>query len=207
MIEEFIANSFRAGSALLEALKHRDAHTEAHCTRVARYAWHTARKFDYAESDLGCIVSAAVLHDIGKIGVPDTILLKDGKLEPVEFEIIKQHSEIGAAIVEKLDIPTSSKVAQLVRWHHERIDGGGYPDGLSGDAIPLGARIISTVDAFDAMTSDRCYRKGTGSRKAFETLKREQEFRFGRDVIDALAEVVEEYGDDLIIHDEVTPCD
>lgn len=207
MIEQFIANSFRAGSALLEALKHRDAHTEAHCTRVARYAWYTAKQLDIADSMLGCIVSGAVLHDVGKIGIPDDVLLKNGALDAEEFEVIKLHSSIGASIVEKLDIPTADKVSTLVRGHHERLDGRGYPDGLSGEQIPLGARIISAVDAFDAITSTRCYRQGLQVNDALAKLQTEQDARFGADVIGALAGVIAQHGQDLVIREEVLPCD
>jgi len=206
MIEEFINTSFRAAAALLAALKHRDAHTEEHCTRVARLAWLTGRELGLSEADNACLVSGAILHDVGKIGIPDKVLLKNGALDAEQFDVIKRHSEIGANIVEKLEIPTAIKVSQLVRWHHERIDGGGYPDGLRGDEIPIGARIISTVDAFDAITSDRCYREGVDAALAVQQLKREQECRFGADIVSALESVVEDHGNNLILGDVYLHC-
>ncbi len=199
MIEEFIATSFRAGAALLTALKHRDHYTEAHCTRVARLAWYTGEQLGVAKSDLGCLISAAVLHDVGKIGIPDNILLYSGSLDSYQYEEIKAHSAIGANIVEKLDIPTASRVAELVRWHHERVDGKGYPDGLTKDEIPLGARIISVVDAFDAITSTRRYRLGLEVDEALAELEAEAEQRFGEDVVAALKTVVKEKDDSLTL--------
>ncbi len=215
MIEEFIDTSFRAAAALLAALKHRDAHTEEHCSRVARLAWLTARELGFSETDTGCLVSGAILHDVGKIGIPDEVLLKNGALDAEQFEVIKRHSEIGcvfrlkeigANIVEKLEIPTAGKVSKLVRWHHERIDGGGYPDGLRGDEIPIGARVISAVDAFDAITSDRCYRDGVDAVTAVRQLEREQDSRFGADVVSALESVVAKHGDKLILGQVYLHC-
>ena len=206
MIEEFIGTSFRAGAALLTALKHRDHYTEAHCTRVARLAWHTGEALGVALSDLGCLISAAVLHDVGKIGIPDRILLYSGSLDSYQYEEIKAHSEIGANIVEKLDIPTARRVAELVRWHHERVDGQGYPDGLTEDEIPLGARIISVVDAFDAITSTRRYRLGLEVNEALLQLEAEAGTRFGVDVVAALKQVVGENGDSLELEQTAFGC-
>ncbi len=192
MIEEFIEHSFKAGAALLTALKHRDAYTEAHCARVAHLAFYMGNKLGLSEDELACLVSASILHDIGKIGVSDDLLLKPNALVPIEFEVMKSHTIIGASIVEKLDIPTAAEVAQLVRWHHERIDGTGYPDGLKGDEIPIGARIISIVDAFDALTSFRVYRQGISTDQALEKLQQEANDRYGLGIMEALRQVLQE---------------
>ncbi len=127
---------------------------------------------------------AAILHDIGKIAVPSDILRKPGKLTAEEFEQIKTHSDVGGRLLER--IPFTRSVAPLVRAIHERYDGGGYPDNLSGDDIPLGARIVGTCDAFDAMITDRPYRNGMPQEDAVAELHRCSGTQFDPRVVDAL---------------------
>ncbi|HSD20978.1 MAG TPA: HD domain-containing phosphohydrolase [Anaeromyxobacter sp.] len=144
--------------SLVAALDAREHETSDHSQRVVRYTLAVARRLGIAEKDLPDIGRGALLHDIGKIGVPDAILLKPAKLTPAEWEEMRKHPQTGFNIlqsVEFLDVP-----AQVVLSHQERFDGGGYPRGLAGDAIPIGARIFAIADCFDAMTSDRPYRKG-----------------------------------------------
>ncbi len=137
------------------ALDSRDVGTEAHSRRVHGYALATARMHGLMEEELVDLAHGVLLHDIGKIGIPDNILLKPGSLTPDEWAIMRRHPEIGRRLI--ANIPFLKGAVPIVYCHHERWDGTGYPQGLKGGAIPLGARIFSVVDAFDAMTFDRPY--------------------------------------------------
>jgi putative nucleotidyltransferase with HDIG domain len=148
---------------LVAALDAREHETSDHSQRVVRYTLAVARRLGIAERDLPDIGRGALLHDIGKIGVPDAILLKPAKLTQEEWTEMRKHPQIGFNILKSVDF--LGVPAQIVLAHQERYDGRGYPHGLSGDAIPIGARIFAIADAFDAMTSDRPYRKA-GSREA-----------------------------------------
>jgi putative nucleotidyltransferase with HDIG domain len=144
--------------ALGAALDLRDVETEGHSRRVAANARRIAEQLGGAGEDLQRIERGAFLHDIGKIGVPDAVLRKPGPLTDDEWAMMRRHAEIGARVLER--IPFLQPAAELVAAHHERWDGTGYPYGLAGTDIPLGARIFAVVDAYDAMTSDRPYRRG-----------------------------------------------
>jgi putative nucleotidyltransferase with HDIG domain len=161
----------RAGDALQAALMHRDEYTQAHCERVSQLALQIGRQCKLGQRELGSLRVAAIFHDIGKIGVPDRVLLKEGRLDAAEYEIMKTHSVIGASIVQKIDLPEAAEAAGVIRWHHEHMDGSGYPDGLRGEAIPVAARIISVVDAFDALTSQRCYRSALTAKQALGRMR------------------------------------
>ena len=139
------------------ALDSRDVGTESHSRRVHGYALATARAHGLGEEELTDLAHGVLLHDIGKIGIPDAILLKPGPLTKDEWTIMRTHPEIGRRLIE--NIPFLKGAVPIVYCHHERWDGNGYPRGLKGDDIPLGARIFSVVDAFDAMTFDRPYSK------------------------------------------------
>ena len=144
--------------ALGQALDERDKYTWEHCTRLVLLATKTAENCGLDASDKQTIKVAALLHDIGKIGVPDHILLKPDRLTADEWEIIKTHSVKGERIVRELKIKDKwINAAHLVRHHHEHLNGNGYPDGLTGEDIPFGSRIISIVDSYDAMTTTRSY--------------------------------------------------
>jgi cyclic di-GMP phosphodiesterase len=135
----------------------RDPYTEDHCDRLAQYATTLGTALGLDREELDALYRGAFIHDIGKIAIPDRLLLKKGKLTRAEHTLMKQHTIIGDELcrtVRSLEI-----VRPIVRHHHERLDGRGYPDGLAGDAIPLLARIVSVVDVFDALTTDRPYRK------------------------------------------------
>jgi response regulator RpfG family c-di-GMP phosphodiesterase len=153
--------------ALGSALDTRDVGTEAHSRRVHGYALATAREHGVAEQNQPDLAHGVLLHDIGKIGIPDAILLKPGPLTPGEWTIMRRHPEIGRALIEK--IPFLRGAVPIVWSHHEKWDGTGYPRGLKGAEIPLGARIFMVVDAFDAMTFDRPYSKA----KPFDVAKAE----------------------------------
>ncbi len=144
-------------SALASAIDAKDTYTNGHSGRVARYAREIAKRAGYTGSRLQNIYIMGILHDVGKIGIPDTVINKTAKLTDEEYNMIKKHPVMGAVILEKIkEIP---RLAEGARWHHERYDGKGYPDGLSGEEIPEEARIIAVADAYDAMTSHRSYHK------------------------------------------------
>ncbi len=143
--------------ALVTALDLRDNETQGHSWRVAEYAVNVARRMGFVEPDLSAICWGAVLHDVGKIGVPDAILGKRGGLDEAEKAVMRKHPEMGHRMLQHMS--SISRIGlDIVLSHHERWDGNGYPNGLEGEAIPLPARIFAAVDTFDAMTSDRPYR-------------------------------------------------
>jgi len=146
----------------------RDFYTGGHSRRVASYARAIGVHLGLADTDLDKVVMAALLHDIGKIGVPDHVLLKQGKLTDDEFGQIKRHPELGWMALKNIE--DFKSVSLIVLHHHERMDGGGYPGGLQGNAIPLGARIISVADSYDALTTNRPYRTARTQQQAVEEL-------------------------------------
>jgi putative nucleotidyltransferase with HDIG domain len=152
-----LCHAYRSAlESMVAALEAREHGTYAHSYRVRAYAMHLAKLLDYPAVDLSRLAYAALLHDIGKIAVSDAILLKPGKLAPEEFKALQGHSAMGEKIVRRMGfLPEEAKI---IRHHHERWDGRGYPDGLREQEIPLGSRIFAIADTLDAMTSDRCYR-------------------------------------------------
>ncbi len=150
---------------LAEAVELRDEYTGNHTQRVTNYSFLLAQKMDLTQEQLNWIRIGTPLHDIGKIAIEDAILRKTDKLTPAEFEIMKTHTTIGAKMLEQ--VADLAPVIPIVRSHHERWDGKGYPDGLAGENIPLVARIVGVADAYDAMTSDRPYRKALSADVAF----------------------------------------
>ena len=158
---------------LIYSMEIRDSYTKGHSAHVAYYAKALASVMGLSKKEQEDVYIAGLLHDLGKIGIPDTVLLKPGKLEKDEFELIKQHSVLSADIVEKL--PNFSYLQSIVRHHHEDFNGKGYPDGLQGEEIPLLSRILCVVDVFDALTTKRIYRGGTPLDKALEIMEQMQE--------------------------------
>jgi putative two-component system response regulator len=154
--------------ALARAVEAKDSALESHTERVGMNARRIGEALGLGDDTLDDLLWGGVIHDIGKIGTPDSILLKPGPLTGDEFEIMKQHVFIGEEIARPLR--SAHDLLPIIRNHHERIDGNGYPDGLAGDDIPLGARIVAICDAFDAMISDRPYRKGLTHADALATL-------------------------------------
>ena len=148
----------------------KDTYTKGHSGRVADYSKEIARRYGYNESQLNDIYMMGLLHDIGKIGVPDAVINKPGKLTDEEYEIIKKHPVMGATILE--NIKEKTELAVGARWHHEKFGGGGYPDGIVGDEIPEQARIIAVADAYDAMTSYRSYRDPMAQDRVREEIER-----------------------------------
>ncbi len=168
--------------ALNEALCVRDAYTGGHTSRVEKYSLQIAKACGYSKRAMEQLKTAAFLHDIGKIGIPDSILNKQGRLTNEEYEIIKSHSAMGAQILSNVD--SLKKVANIVKYHHERPDGKGYPDGLRGDAIPRDAAILAIADTYDAMTTDRPYRKGLSKAEAIAELEKYKGQQFDLDLSD-----------------------
>jgi hypothetical protein len=156
--------------ALTSALEARDPYTEAHTSRIRDVALGLAAALKVGEDVRRSVMLGSILHDVGKIGISDSILLKPGPLTDEEWAIMRTHPEIGERMLKSVDF--LAPALPVVRHHHERWDGKGYPDGLAGDDIPLGARIVAACDTFDAMTSDRPYRKALGREEACQEILR-----------------------------------
>ncbi|MCK5879429.1 MAG: HD domain-containing protein [Holophagae bacterium] len=169
--------------ALADAIEKRDRYTAGHTRRVTRYAMWIAEEIKLSSAEKKWLSLSGILHDIGKIGIRDNILNKNGPLGTGEFETMKQHTVFGAEIVEK--IHSLSEVVGGILNHHEKMDGSGYPNGLKGDEIPLFARIILVADTYDAMTTDRPYRRGLSSEAATGELKRMSGSQFDPEMVDA----------------------
>ncbi|MBF6599387.1 MAG: HD-GYP domain-containing protein [Dehalococcoidia bacterium] len=155
---------------LVDAIEAKDRATLGHVRRVSSYAYAIGRRLGLSPTDLRAVALAGQMHDVGKIGVPDAILLKPGKLSEAEFTEIKRHAPRGFAIAER--VAALAELAPVIRAHHERLDGSGYPDGLVGNQIPLFARIIAVADTYDAITSARPYRAAADSAAAIAELRR-----------------------------------
>jgi putative nucleotidyltransferase with HDIG domain len=180
--------------ALVTAIEAKDPYTRGHSDRVAHYANLISNEMNLSEKYANSLNCAALLHDIGKIGVPEHILNKPGKLSEEEFEKVKTHPVLGATIVKKIDFMADSSL--FIRYHHERQDGTGYPEGLIGDNIPLGAAILSVADAYDALTSDRPYRKAKSPEDAIEEIEKNSGTQFKPEVVRALKKALEKERDD-----------
>ena len=154
---------------LANALEAKDVYTRGHSERVGASSRRLARAFGLAPADVEIVARAGLLHDIGKIGIPETILRKTGPLTADEWMLMRRHPVIGAQIVAPFEFFTVG--ATMIRHHHERVDGTGYPDGLAGDAIPIGARIVAVADVYDALTSDRPYRAAMSHDTAAATMR------------------------------------
>jgi diguanylate cyclase (GGDEF)-like protein len=173
---------------LAEAADIRFSGSARHAETVGRYAEMMARELGLSEERVGRVRLAGMLHDVGKVGVPDSVLRKPGKLTPEELELVRRHPELGAQILEH---PSLADVRAWVGAHHERPDGRGYPLGLSGDELPLEARILAVADAYEAMTSDRAYRPSIGHTAARAELRNCAGTQFDPDVVGALLAVLE----------------
>jgi HD-GYP domain-containing protein (c-di-GMP phosphodiesterase class II) len=157
---------------LANALEAKDPYTHGHSTRVSRLSRQMALRLGLPRESRETIVQAALVHDLGKIGVPEEVLVKRGPLTDEEWRLMRRHPLTGAQIVAPLEFFADGAI--IVRHHHERLDGSGYPDGLAGEMIPLGARIVAVADVYDALTSERPYRAALSHREAIDVLQREQ---------------------------------
>jgi len=171
---------------LCAALDLRDQATKGHSLRVARLVVAVAEQMDLTEDEMAHLEQAAMLHDLSKIGLPDVVLGKAGPLDEDEWEEIQKHPEMAYQIVR--DIPFLQRAGEIILHHHERFDGGGYPRGLMGEEIPLGARIFAVVDAYDAMTSDRSYRRAGSHASAVREIKRNSGTQFDPRAVEAFLE-------------------
>jgi HD-GYP domain-containing protein (c-di-GMP phosphodiesterase class II) len=169
--------------AMANAVDAKDRYTGGHTKRVAFFSEMIAKHMGMAKEQVEEVRLTAILHDIGKIGIEDKVLKKDAPLDKSEWEHMKLHPELGFKIL--ADIPSMKKISEGMRYHHERPDGNGYPEGLKGEEIPLIARIISVADTFDAMTSNRPYRKGMDYEAAFEEILQHRGKQFDEKVVDA----------------------
>jgi len=181
---------FETIMAFSEALEARDQYTAGHSRRVMEYSKSIGQRLKLDKQDIEDLKKSALLHDIGKIGIPDTILKKQGKLTDEEYAIIKSHIETGAAILK--NIKSFKHLVPAVYHHHEQFDGEGYPNGIKGKEIPLHARIIAITDTFDAMTSSRSYRSALSFRTALSELERRKGIQFDPDIADIFIEILQE---------------
>ena len=172
--------------SLVHALEARDSYTRGHSDRVNKYSMAIGRVLGLSQYDLDILDDASLLHDIGKIGVYDRILLKPAGLTDDEFALMKSHPELASTILSSL--PFLQEHIPLIAHHHERQDGSGYPHGLKGDQIPLGARIIQVADTWDAMTSDRPYRRRMSTAAAVTELKKSSGTQLDKNCTDAFIE-------------------
>lgn len=176
--------------ALISTIEAKDAYTKGHSERVAELSAKIARKMNYSESEIEKIKYAGYLHDVGKVSLESNILNKKGKLNEKEYEIVKEHPEVGADIVK--NVKYLEEVADYVKYHHERLDGSGYPEGLKGDQIPEGARILAVADVYDALTSNRPYRSAWKRNRALNLIEEDAGECLDKNVVNQLFELLEE---------------
>lgn len=168
--------------AFNQLLDLKDLNTGVHSTRLAEWALHVAGELGLEGSSLSDIEVAALLHDIGKIGIPDAILQKPAKLTEQEYDLMKKHPEYGWAVLR--NVPGMERASLIILHHHESFDGTGYPAGLKGEEIPVGSRIVSVIDSFDAMVSSRPYREGLPFEEAERRLLQARGTQFDPEVVD-----------------------
>jgi putative two-component system response regulator len=180
--------------ALCSTIEAKDFRIRRHSERVAKYVLQLAEKLGLDENDQQILRHGALLHDIGNIGIADAILLKPGGLSDWEFEEVRMHPIIGEQICKPLQ--TLSPILPLIRWHHEKMNGRGYPDGLAGDEIPLLVRVLSIADVYDTLRSDRAYRGAFGHQQAIEILQEEAgKGWWQNDLVQILADISAPQGD------------
>ena len=187
-------------SSLAELIDAKDHYTNGHSFRVAAYAKGLAKKLDFSNREAEQVYFAGLVHDVGKIGISEAILTKPGKLSDEEYRIIQSHSSLGGNILKS--IKEFKIFEDVARCHHERYDGNGYPDKLKGANIPYEARLVAVCDTFDAMTSDRSYRKALSDEAAIEELIRVKNTQLDGDLVDAFVEICNSYPDSIRNHIE-----
>ena len=186
LIEELERLFVRMVETLVATVEAKDIYTYGHSARVSKLARQMAERLGFTAEEQEQIKVAGLLHDIGKIGIPESILTKPGKLTDDEWQYVRSHPQIGESIIRQLGSERMAEIERIIRHHHEKLDGSGYPDGLEGDAIPAGARLLGVADAYDAMTSNRPYRAPMSSEAATEELRRHAGTQFDADAVEAL---------------------
>lgn len=172
------------------AAEYKDNETGLHVQRMAEYCRLIALDMGFSEMDADTLASAAPMHDIGKLGIPDEILCKPGRLTPDEFEVIKGHPEIGAKILENPDSELLTVARQVALFHHEKWDGSGYPHGLKGEEIPLSARIAALADVFDALVSERPYKRAWTMDATLQLFEEQKGLHFDPNVVEAFNRIL-----------------
>jgi len=190
--ERIKAASLETIYRLSMAAEYKDEDTGGHINRMSRYAAAVARRMDLDENTIETILYASPMHDLGKIGIPDLILMKPAKLDPAEWEIMKQHTVIGAKILSSSDAEFIKLGETLALSHHEKWDGSGYPNGLKGTEIPLSGRITAIADVFDALTSKRPYKEPFSVERSLSIIKEGKGSHFDPEVVDAFFAIQEE---------------
>jgi HD-GYP domain-containing protein (c-di-GMP phosphodiesterase class II) len=189
LYENIYENLFATLYAFVEAIEARDPYTKQHSTRVTELALSIGKEMGCSDEQLDLLNFSGHLHDIGKLGIPDSILLKPGPLTEQEFEAIKKHPVIGSNIVGHLGLLTAEQ--KIILHHHERWDGKGYPDGLKGESVPFLSRILAVADVYDAMASDRAYRKRLADEVVLETIRQNSGTQFDGEVVEAFLALYE----------------
>lgn len=190
MVKEIEKNSLQTICAIAHTIDAKDSYRNGHSERVAKFSVEIARRMGIKGRELSNLYYVALIHDIGKIGIPDAIIGKPSNLSDEEYEIIKTHTLIGDNILKGMTL--FSKIRDGARYHHERYDGGGYPDGLKGEDIPMNARIISMADAYDSMISNRAYRNGMTISEVKKEIFRCRETQFDPFVADIMLEMIDD---------------
>lgn len=167
---------YKCAHALVNALGHKDDVSKHHSVRVAQVSLMISEQFESGLVDTDTLYLGALCHDIGKIGVPDSILKSTGRLDAECLRIMQRHAVFGADMIESLGIDGTQDIVSIIRHHHESFLGGGYPDGLLGESIPIGARIVSVADYYDALTSSRSYKKAFSQQAALQIMSTERRF-------------------------------
>lgn len=188
---EILATLQMYTKALSVSLKYRDFSTYRHSGRVQQLSSELGRIYGLDGKELNALCIAAAFHDIGKIGIPDDVLMKPGKFEKEEWEIMKTHSEIGEKILASTELKGAEYVAKLIRHHHEHYNGNGYPDGLAGDEIPISSRIISIADSYEAMSITRVYHLARTHDEIMEILRQETGLKYDPDVFKIFSVMIE----------------
>lgn len=191
--------------ALAKSLDARDGYTAHHSENVSKYALMLARELKLSKKQVYAIYIGGLLHDIGKIGIPESILLKPGRLTAEEFESIKLHSVIGYETLKHISTFKENGVLDMVLYHHERYDGTGYPKGLKGEEIPLEARIITLVDSFDAMTSQRVYRPYLEFEAVVNEIRNNKGKQYDPKLADVFLQILEREGDAILTAKQSSP--
>jgi|LGOV01.1.fsa_nt_gb HD-GYP domain-containing protein (c-di-GMP phosphodiesterase class II) len=187
----YISETIRDLTEIAKKVEKKDSYTHSHIQRVKDYAVKIGNRMGLSKEKNQNIVFASLLHDIGKINVPDEILKKPGRLTDEEFEYIKRHPGDGAEMVKKTSY---EYIWQIIEQHHERLDGSGYPHGLKGNEILIEAKIIAVSDTYDAMTTDRPYRKGLSPIQTVEELKRLSGIHYEKEIVDVMVDILIEEG-------------